>query len=35
VAMGNAMDEVKAKADIVADNCENDGVAKIIEKYCL
>jgi hypothetical protein len=35
VAMGNAMDEVKAKADIIADNCENDGVAKIIEKYCL
>ena len=35
VAMGNAMDEVKAKADVIADTCENDGFAKIIEEYCL
>lgn len=35
VAMGNAPDEVKAVADIIADTNEKDGVAKIIEKYVL
>ncbi|MDD4377581.1 MAG: HAD family hydrolase [Eubacteriales bacterium] len=33
VAMANATDEVKNIADIIADHHDNDGVAKIIEKY--
>ena len=33
VAMGNAMDTVKAVADIVADTNDNSGVAKIIREY--
>ncbi len=32
IAMGNARDEVKNSADLVADTNDNDGVAKIIEK---
>lgn len=35
VAMGNASEAVKAKADVVTDTCENDGVAVMIEKYVL
>lgn len=35
VAMGNGMEELKAGADLVCDTCKNDGVAKIIEEYCL
>lgn len=35
VAMGNANEEVKALCDLVCDDCDNDGVAKIIEEYLL
>jgi len=35
VAVGNAIDEVKRSAKIIGDNCENDGVAKVIEEYVL
>lgn len=35
VAMGNALDEVKACADYVTDTNDNDGVAKAIEKFVL
>lgn len=35
VAMGNAREELKACADIVAPTNDEDGVAEIIEKYCL
>jgi len=35
VAMGNAPDGVKSVADIVAPTNDNDGVAKIINKYIL
>ena len=35
VAMGNAIDEVKAVADYICDTNENDGVAKWIEEYVL
>lgn len=35
VAMGNAPEGVKAKADVVTDTCHNDGVAVMIEKYVL
>ena len=35
VAMANAFDEVKAYADYVTDDCDNDGVAAAIEKFCL
>ena len=35
VAMGNAVDEVKESADLIADTNDNDGVAKIVEKYML
>lgn len=35
VAVGNAMEELKAIADLVCDTCANDGVAKVIEQYCL
>ena len=34
VAMGNAMDEVKVHADYVTDTCDNDGMAKAIERFC-
>ena len=32
VAMGNALPEVKAVADLTTDTCDNDGVGKILEK---
>ena len=35
VAVGNAVDEVKAAAEIIAERSENDGVARIIETYVL
>ena len=35
VAMGNASEEFKGIADYVADTNDNDGVAKVIEKFCL
>lgn len=35
VAMGNAADNVKAAADIIAPSCDEDGVADIIERYLL
>ncbi|WP_100407375.1 Cof-type HAD-IIB family hydrolase [Bacillus solitudinis] len=35
VAMGNAPDDIKEKADYVTDTNMNDGVAKIIEKFVL
>ncbi|MBO5059853.1 MAG: HAD-IIB family hydrolase [Clostridia bacterium] len=35
VAMGNASDEVKSIATIVTDTCENDGVAKALERLIL
>ena len=35
VAMGNATEEVKAAADVITDDCDHDGVAKVIETYLL
>lgn len=35
VAMGNAQDEIKAKADYIADTNMNDGVAKVVEEFVL
>lgn len=35
VAMGNAVDELKAIADYVAPSVEEDGVADVIEKFVL
>ena len=35
VAMGNAKQHIKDKADYVTDTNENDGVAKAIEKLIL
>ena len=35
VAMGNASDAVKGAAQVVTDDCENDGFAKAIERYVL
>lgn len=35
VAMGNAVDEVKAIADYIAPPVEEDGVADVIEKFIL
>ena len=32
VAMGNATNQLKSKADVVCDTVENDGLAKFIEK---
>ena len=32
VALGNAKDDVREYADIVADTCANDGVAKVLEE---
>ena len=32
VALGNAKDDVREHADIVADTCANDGVAKVLEE---
>ena len=34
-AMGNACPEAKAAADIVTEDCDHDGVAKIIDEYLL
>ena len=35
VAMGNAVDDLKAIADYIAPSVENDGVADVIEKFVL
>ena len=35
VAMENAFDEVKAVANYITDSNDNDGVAKVIEKFIL
>ncbi len=35
VAMANAVDEVKACANYITDDCDHDGVAAAIEKFCL
>lgn len=35
VAMGNAIDELKKIAKYITDDNENDGVAKVVEKYIL
>ena len=35
VAMGNAIDKVKAAANYITDTNDNDGVAKVIEKFIL
>ena len=35
VAMGNAIPEVKRVADYITDTNENDGVAKVINKFIL
>lgn len=35
VAMGNALDTVKAEADVIAPDCDHDGVADVIERYLL
>jgi hydroxymethylpyrimidine pyrophosphatase-like HAD family hydrolase len=35
VAMGNALEKVKAAADYVTDTNDNDGVGKAIEKFVL
>lgn len=35
VAMGNAIESVKLKADYITDTNNNDGVAKVIEKFIL
>ena len=33
VAMGNAPDIVKDKADMITDSNDNDGLVKVIDKY--
>lgn len=35
VAMGNAIDKIKAVSDYITDTNDNDGVAKVIEKFIL
>lgn len=35
IAMGNAIDEVKEKADIIIESNDNDGIAKFLEKEFL
>ena len=35
VAMANACDEVKAVADVITESCDEDGVARAIERFCL
>jgi len=35
IAMGNALDEVKAVADFICDDCDNNGVAKWLEENIL
>ena len=32
VAMANGKDDIKNAADIIADDCRNDGVAKVLEE---
>jgi len=34
VAMGNAMEEVKAYADHVTKSCDDDGIAAAVERFC-
>lgn len=34
IAMGNALDEVKAEADIVIGSNDEDGIAEYLEQYC-
>lgn len=34
-AMGNACPEAKAAADFITDDCDHDGVAKVIDEYLL
>ena len=33
VAMGNALDSVKAVSDFITDSVDNDGVAKALKHY--
>lgn len=33
VAMGNAIDEVRAAADVITEDCDHDGAARAIERY--
>ena len=35
VAMANGQDAVKSRADYITDTNDNDGVAKVIEKFIL
>ena len=35
VVMANGVDELKACADYITDDCDHDGVAAAIEKFCL
>ena len=35
IAMGNASNEVKSKADYVAPSVENDAIKHVIEKFCI
>ncbi len=35
VAMANGSDEVKGVADLIAPSADDDGVAQVIERYCL
>ena len=35
MVMANGFDEVKARADYITDDCDHDGVAAAIEKFCL
>jgi len=35
VAMGNALDEIKAIADYITDDCDHHGAAKALEKFLL
>ena len=34
VAMANACDEAKAAADVITESCDEDGVARAIERFC-
>ena len=35
IAMGNAIEPIKAVADAITNDCDHDGVAEVIEKYLL
>ena len=35
VAMANAIDEVRSRADVLTDDCDHDGAARAVEKYLL